>query len=637
MSAKQVVEGQQSVDRCQAIEAILQHVRSVPTDLVQLNEIISFTKANLVNATGSGLSSLKRGREGIFQDFLKAFAPNELYAKMALFMIDAWATNEERALVFAVGDLTNDRMGGERFGSGLRQLLDQVSMGVILERQTLLDIRDAIIGARPTISQLIAACTLTGLSPGTSDAMRTAVFEEVVMPIFQMVVGASSSDAVLMLERMIYNQYIKVKEFADHHKKSFERIEPLIRIAGQRDARARPPMPVQAGKEKVCFILHNGARLAHVETLLLLLEAMARLKDCPIEPSVYLLWGYNYAEIRDICARLNIATYVDSGHPDDQSIVGRFDRCRSTLASAGISAAVVVSVPLHLAYLMEAPIAPVQIWWAMKFTLPNFAGLDGRVQNVWVVNRRYEVDGVSWRGSPPGFPWPEIPSEEAVSQIKSKFGQRKIIGTVAREEKIREPSFLSAVVRMLKRHQDAVFVWTGRTRLPEIEAAFSRGGVADRCHFVGWVDPAVYCRVFDIFLETFPLTGLMVIWAMYLGTPVVSIGRSGILGAVWDTVFEGTVPIDEADRHEFEDIFALVRGRLPALVADTPADLDMIIDPLLADDRLAADLGRAQNRFILRYTIDALEYARAQSQNFVDIINESRGPAKPSDFAANMA
>ncbi|HVJ41302.1 MAG TPA: hypothetical protein VM639_07390 [Dongiaceae bacterium] len=630
-----------ALTRQQAITAILQHVHAAPLDERRLNEILQFYRAHSHQLSGPAGAISAADRQRTFRRLSGDKTGQRIPAtKLALFILDSCAHGEDDALRLAVSDLMSAEMGGARFAPALRDLLNQAGLGTTPRQQTLDGIKDRLCEMAQTIDQFIGGCTLAGLSAGAPQATRASVFQRLALPIMQRLAIGSGTDAMLMLERMIYNQYIKIQEEPEHHKQAFAAIEPIMKeVARHQGRRDRPTLPARsAARPKVAFILHNGYRLAHVEVLLSVLNGMAQLRDNPIEPSVYLLWNAGHDELKAACQPLNVAVYADAGPQEDVGIVSHFDRCRTFLAEHGVSAAVFVSVPMHLAYLSEAPLAPVQIWWSMKFALPNFPGLDGRVYNLSLLDRTFEVDGAVWHGGPPGLLPPPPVAEDVVAGIRAKYPYRKILGTIAREEKIREPSFLAAIVRVLQRYPDVCFLWTGRNRLPEIDAAFRAGGVADRCYFVGWIDAAVYCRVYDIFVEPYPVTGLMVTWAMHMKTPVASIGRLGILGAYLHGVFDGSAPLTASERDDLYQIFGGVLQRLPALSADTPADIDPIINRLIEDDVLAAELAEAQQSFVRRYLSDPVKFARRQAERFAEIIEEkSRGadmPGKPEAASA---
>src|SRR3546814_4695439 len=86
-----------------------------------------------------------------------------------------------------------------------------------------------------------------------------------------------------------------------------------------------------------------------------------------------------------------------------------------------------------------------------------------------------------------------------VAAERSRFARYDILfGVLSREEKLNSEAYLAMVTAILQRHPQAGFVWAGRSELPGVTAYFARHGVADRCHFIGWVDTSLYVRVIEI-------------------------------------------------------------------------------------------------------------------------------------------
>jgi len=289
----------------------------------------------------------------------------------------------------------------------------------------------------------------------------------------------------------------------------------------------------------------------------------------------------------------------------------------------GIDAVVVVSLTTRLAYFCKCPLAPVQLWWPMKFPLPLFDNLQGRVDHGSIVRHSRMIDGKLWRGGPTAIPRPARPDREIVKAIRNQYSGKKILGVIAREEKIAEQDFLDAIVQILRRHPDTVFLWTGRERLAAIDLAFQNGGIADRCHFVGWIDPTTYIEAFDVMLETYPLTGLVVAWAMTMGTPVISIGDNGWLGVYLKPIFDGAIALSPEDRAKIDTIFEPIKSRLPGIWASTLEEIEPFADALLEDKEFRQIVARVQKEYVDTFMFDKVESAEIFAQHIVDVVNET--------------
>ncbi len=359
--------------------------------------------------------------------------------------------------------------------------------------------------------------------------------------------------------------------------------------------------------------------------LLAFLGGLKALPEQPIEPFVLIYLSGVGGDLGERLDRLGVrwaAAKLTAVFDYEE----HFESLKRQIAALEADSVVFVSLPQFLAYFMRRPLAPIQIWWSMKFALPNFATLQGRVFYRSLFEREIEIAGRIWRGGPLAFTPPAPPDARAVEAIRARYPGKAILGTIAREEKIANKAYLDAVVEILLRHPNTVFLWTGRTQPRQIIEAFQNAGVDDRCHFIGWVDPVPYIVAFDLFLETYPLTGLMSGWAMSLGKPIISVGSLGFLGTYLEPVLNGAIAAAANDLARLEAIFQPVRDVLPGIWASHPRDMPAFADELLADPTLRARLGDVQRRYVEAFMIDETASAAIQAKHFAAIIDEARTP-----------
>lgn len=509
----------------------------------------------------------------------------------------------------------------------LQSALRAVGITMTFSSKGLSRIAAAITGNPISIGRIQVCLQYVGLSAQESDAARQLAFQHVVLPVLQALANRNDAASAIGLEHFVYSQHVKPTERPEHHKQVFAAISPFMRQLGlAHRQRLGPLSPVPSRpRPLVAFLLHNGHRLAHVEVLLSFLAGYADASDRPIDPVIYLLSDDGAAELTAACARYGVEVIAPA---TKVGMVQRFEECRTTLAERGVAGVVFVSLPLYLDYLIGLQLAPVSIWWSMKFPLPNFAGLDGRVFYRMLFAGEAVIDGATWRGGPLGILPPPAVDPAAVQAVREKYKNGPLLGTIAREEKIREPGYLDAVTRIMLAHPTANFLWTGRTALPEILGHFEKSGIAARCHFLGWVDPAVYSRAFDVFLETFPLTGLMSGWAMANGMAVVTAGRLGWLGSMLEGIYDGTVSCSPENRAKLDRVFAAVAGRVPAVWAKDADAFVALADQLIVDADLRQAFGAACQAFMSEFLSDTVGSAVIQARHFADIIAEQSAAAQ---------
>jgi glycosyltransferase involved in cell wall biosynthesis len=358
--------------------------------------------------------------------------------------------------------------------------------------------------------------------------------------------------------------------------------------------------------------------LAHTGLLLAYLRGWRMLEDKPIEPIVYALGGPDPSALSHELNQLGVKFIHGKSLTTERDPFSLLLAARRHFHAEGVSQVVFVSLPPMMAFCHGLGLAPAVTWWGMKFPLPNFGFLEARLQCLALYKKRARLFDQDWCFAlQPQEPLAIAPRER-INAVRWQYAGKFILGTIAREEKINTPEYLEAITRILQRNPNACFVWTGRRQLPEIEDAFSRAGVGDRCHFVGWVEPEVYCSVFDLFLDTFPLSGIMPNQAMHAGVPVVTGNTNGAFNYITD-VPDGEPPYTAAQKAELDAMFGTLPERLGKIAADTVDEYVDIACRLIADDALRAEFAAAGKTYVdtIRFNIAAA--ARDMSSHFADI------------------
>jgi predicted O-linked N-acetylglucosamine transferase (SPINDLY family) len=189
-----------------------------------------------------------------------------------------------------------------------------------------------------------------------------------------------------------------------------------------------------------------------------------------------------------------------------------------------IATAVWVSTPVTATFALAMRIAPVQVFWTLRYHPVRLPEIDGYITYGSWQERTRTFHGQEWVVCPvPLALDPRVPPREQVSELRARFPEEFLFGTLAREEKIDSRPFLEAVAAILERNPRSAYVWTGQSRHAGIDEFFRSRGVHERCHFVGWVDTPLYAAILDAFLETFPLgCGITGYQALAAGVPLVS-------------------------------------------------------------------------------------------------------------------
>ena len=331
-------------------------------------------------------------------------------------------------------------------------------------------------------------------------------------------------DAALSFEILIHNAFVATTEDDDHYVRCYSQWRRPMADFGRRfrDNTAAP----STNPRRIAFVMATGAVLGHTEVLFKLLGEHAALDKLGVTVFVYVVYGAD-AAFRERAAGAGVTVrYAEDelAQRRDAPELARLEWLRARIRADDCGIAVwVTSAPASI-FMLSARIAAVQIFWALRFHPVFGPFVDGYVSYGPPFERVKARGNIQWQVCP-------VPlavdlakhAPQEIAGIRSRFPQPVLLGTLARPEKIASRPFLKAVVRILTQHPHAAYLWTGRERDPAIQSHFESAGVADRCHFVGWVDSVLHARALDVFLETFPLgCGVTGYQALGVGTAVLS-------------------------------------------------------------------------------------------------------------------
>jgi hypothetical protein len=335
-------------------------------------------------------------------------------------------------------------------------------------------------------------------------------------------VRAGDVNLALTGEEYIYSTFVRNVEDEQHYYRCFRDWKDDLAALGRR---FRDPAALSnGGPDRIAFFLHSGHLLGHTEVLLKTLGSRPRAEAHRVQPCVYVLSQYDPAFIERCRAiGVEVVPVVDAlgqGAPWD----ARFLWLRERFKQDRVGVCVWVSLPTMAAFALSMRLAPVQIFWSMRFHPISAPYIDGYI--TWGASnetiRRY--GNQDWDVVPLPFAIDDsLPDPAKIKELRQRFPESALLGTLAREEKINSAPFLKAVADILAANPQAGYLWTGRSEHPGIANFFRAAGVAERCHFVGWVDTRLYAAALDVFLESFPYGfGIIGYQAFAAGVPLLS-------------------------------------------------------------------------------------------------------------------
>lgn len=333
-------------------------------------------------------------------------------------------------------------------------------------------------------------------------------------------------------EQKAYTQAIKAFEDSRHYEICFRILHPTLQTLG---SNARPlGLGSRAAPERnwrpdgLVFFVHNlNAELAHNELLCNVIRAYLDgvEVDCIEAVPIRLIGGgVKPAKCYESLARdfrISIECLgVGSLYSNLELVARQLDerpgeRC------------IVVAVPLGISYL-SGQIDPRRLGWlSMKFEIDAFSPTLPCYAFTTSERSCHQRGATVWRTAPPLMNTVDLALTSSDSSFLTANAENfarfdVMLFTINREEKIRSPEFLDAVSNILRENPRACFVWTGRTRLAEIDNSFRDQNVLDRTFFAGWVVPDTLLQRGDIFLDTPLLSGMTAAKAVANGVPVLT-------------------------------------------------------------------------------------------------------------------
>lgn len=463
-----------------------------------------------------------------------------------------------------------------------------------------------------------------------NEAWQDKVFSHFIVPMLAAVLHSQRQNAALHLELQYYTSYIKARETADQFRQAYRQLAPVLSAAGSAFGAALSSFAplTRKGRYRVAFVAPNIGYLAHVVAALDIIECIKQLPDNRLDCELLGLTGPDEQTARRCAAmELPLRTFCDP-YDFTGDYVSGFKKMRQHLQENGFDAVVWVSVAPSCAFALGMRLAPMQIFFSMKyhsFSVPQIdaylsggpAGQDFKM----IEGRRWRIGQTKYSGLfDPG-------ASRLAAKLKAKVGpDRIVLGCLGREEKINSAEFLDTVVAILRRHPHAIFMWTGRKQLPAIQEHFERAGVAAQCQYIGWVKTQVYAQVFDIFLDSFPFPcAVTALQSMAAGMPIVLYdspeARETGVAVFIQPLLDGEAGTPE-QRAQLENIFQLRTSRPLLLMSRTQDEYLRFADALIEDQDFRKAVGEASRLFTAQFVTDERACGQTYERHIFEAIDE---------------
>jgi|GEM_PF-5071922 len=346
--------------------------------------------------------------------------------------------------------------------------------------------------------------------------------ETLLLPWLQEALQREWFDFALWLELQLDLRYVHQTETEEHFARHYRTIAPLMNQAGQGLRRRLPqsttsPIPDSAN---ISFIVHQ---LDTVGPNLVLLDALSSMDTSTRSVTVYVLNDVEPSAYQQFVTSGARIVSLSSEYPHlRENALHLLLELRRRLASDEIAVALWTANIAYMSFAFGLRLAPVQIWWSMKYHSIELEDIDGYFA-IGSQEKFKRIGNRDWRCIHGAFKELYAPALSSQARtIRQQYPVKTLLGCMGRVEKLDNPQYLDAVTDILKARPDTGFLWSGQSRLPSVQEYFEKSGVADRCFFVGWINTRLYAQVLDICLDTFPFGGgITVFECMAAEKPVV--------------------------------------------------------------------------------------------------------------------
>jgi hypothetical protein len=302
---------------------------------------------------------------------------------------------------------------------------------------------------------------------------------------------------------------------------------------------------------------------------------------------------------------------------------------RDQVAADGIEALVFVSVVMTMCFAAAVPVAPVHIWWSMKYHALKIDEIQGYLTHA-TRSHRSPMLGPHWRIGEPSMPYrfePGLAGEAAAIRRRYAPGADIVVlGCLGRAEKLLDPSYAAMLGRVMRAHPNTVYLWTGRSAPEEFTKRLAAEGIASRCHHVGWVNVRLFVHVLDIKLDSFPFaSGHTSVEMMAAAKPVVTLitpeSRETSTVTSFLPLHNGTAGTP-SEHDEVRAMFCSDAGESLVPYVETVADYERFAARLIGDPEFRSCVGVACRAFVHRFLSDDRRFAETMSAHMVAIIRD---------------
>jgi len=464
------------------------------------------------------------------------------------------------------------------------------------------------------------------------------VVNGIVLPMMRLSLDQQKYQMAFELEGRLYSMYLKSNETEEHYNSAIALWAPMMENAGRAFHCELTVPPDINNVPKVGFFIHVASTLAHIQLMCSALDGASTILPRHFSPVVYIFVGYN-EELASNLDQIGVeVVWLRQEVPHLTRVLDKFIWLRERMRQDQITACVWGSPSACISFAFSMRLAPVQIWWSMKFHPNCFNNVDGYITQGSFSGNKVRHFGREWHVIPPSF-LEEHLYDSSLSQqamdLRSQFDKFDIVlGTLAREERIASPDFLNTIVKILENNPNVVWLYTGREDHPMVQRYLDAANIGEQSRFIGWVDTKLYAQVIDIFIDTWPFcSGLTAVQAMAAGKPYVFYNGDTVYEGVRGLMIELVVNVlrtDNPTATKLKQIFEISGNDRLLLNAESSDEYIKMVNRLISDSIFRKNCGDAHESYIDTFVTNVALFGRCLGEQILDIIEIQRRNKKMS-------
>jgi len=471
----------------------------------------------------------------------------------------------------------------------------------------------SLLQARKRLGGLHGVCipnlfTAIAVTRQSTEPWLRQAFHQIVLPWMEAASEDQSMDELLLVEDLLYSEVVRMREQGEWFRSFVPKWLPTISEAAKEYnlTSSAPAGHSSTTPRKVAFFMHRASTLAHAMRIM---DAVGLVPDELAGKYQYtvFIWRGRDATLHEAIERSGASIqYLDENASHWETL----KQLQAALSEQGFVACIWVSLITMMAAAFSMRVAPLQLWWSMKYHITPPDGTDVCIALDNFLPGK-SLDGVWWRTIPGSIQHQSNPSSDVTAaNIRQAFPPNTIVlGTLGREEKLIGADYLNAICQVLSACPQTIFLYTGRAQRYEIVNTFRQSGLEHRTRFIGWVDTEVYARVIDVFLDSFPFPcGQTIAQAMSAGRGVVMYEsadslETGLPGSI-SPVLRHSAPCEEALRKELTTVFTHQTTGDLYLCAEDPKEYTDMAIRLVRDSAFRNLCATANQQFIQKFMSD---------------------------------